>query len=130
MLVFSERLTDRTMGDLVKLFKALSDPTRLEILVRLSDGDLCVGALAYRLGVTHSAVSQHLRVLREAGLVEGQRRGPRVHYAVRREQVRAASEQVSEWLSRLGAQPDERGAAGAVHARRARPRRVESAARR
>lgn len=130
MLVFSERLTGRTMGELVKLFKALSDPTRLEILVRLSDGDLCVGALAYRLGVTHSAVSQHLRVLREAGLVDGQRRGPRVHYAVRREQVRAASEQVSEWLNRLGAQPDERCAAGAVHARRARPRRAESAARR
>ena len=80
---------------LTELFKALSDPTRLR-LVRLlgqqSQGDrpvecngrgfLCVNALAQRLGVTQSAVSQHLRILRQAGLVRGERRGSFMHYSL------------------------------------------------
>ena len=75
---------------LAEIFKALSDPTRLR-LVRLlteckpgacSGGALCVNALAGRLGVTQSAVSQHLRVLRQAGLVHGARHGLYMHYAV------------------------------------------------
>ena len=80
---------------LTELFKALSDPTRLR-LVRLlgqqSQGEspeecngrgfLCVNALAHRLGVTQSAVSQHLRILRHAGLVRGERHGPFMHYSL------------------------------------------------
>ena len=70
--------------ELAEVFKALSDPTRLR-LVRLlgeHDGALCVNALAHKLGVTQSAVSQHLRVLRQAGLVRGERKGPFVHYSL------------------------------------------------
>ena len=48
-------------------------------------GFLCVNALAHRLGVSQSAVSQHLRVLRQAGLVHGVRHGAFVHYSVDRE---------------------------------------------
>jgi ArsR family transcriptional regulator len=78
-----------------QLFKALSDPTRLKLVRMLgrcspdvcgpaADGAkaLCVGALAHRLEVTQSAVSQHLRVLREAGLVRRERRGSFVHYTL------------------------------------------------
>lgn len=43
---------------------------------------LCVNALAYCLGVTQSAISQHLKVLKSVGLVRGERRGYRVHYFV------------------------------------------------
>ena len=81
--------------ELAEIFKALSDPTRLR-LVRLlaecspseeaaemcSGGPLCVNALAHKLGVTQSAVSQHLRVLRHAGLVRGRRQGTFVHYSL------------------------------------------------
>lgn len=80
---------------LAELFKALSDPTRLRLVKLLSEqapgecpgecngrGFLCVNALAHRLGVTQSAVSQHLRVLRQAGLVHGVRRGPFMHYSL------------------------------------------------
>jgi DNA-binding transcriptional ArsR family regulator len=90
------------------LFKALSDPTRLKLIRLLGEnatrrethegaaaeanecppphacegqGFLCVNALAHRLGVTQSAVSQHLRVLRQAGLVRSTRRGAFVHYS-------------------------------------------------
>ena len=45
-------------------------------------GPLCVNALAHKLGVTQSAVSQHLRVLRQAGLVRGTRRGNFMHYSL------------------------------------------------
>jgi len=72
--------------ELAEVFKALSDPTRMR-LVRLlgeSEGALCVNALARILGVTQSAVSQHLRVLRQAGLVQGERRGHFVHYSLDR----------------------------------------------
>ena len=45
-------------------------------------GPLCVNALAHQLGVTQSAVSQHLRILRQAGLVRGARRGTFMHYSL------------------------------------------------
>ena len=93
------------MDDLVKLFKALADPTRAQILTHLAGGDLCVGALAQRLGVTHSAVSQHLRILREAGLVGGDKRGYWVHYSLDRKQIRSISAKVGKWLDGLSSSP-------------------------
>jgi ArsR family transcriptional regulator len=70
--------------ELTEIFKALSDPTRLRLvkLLSASGGALCVNALADRLEVSQSAVSQHLRVLRQAGLVRGERRGYYVHYSL------------------------------------------------
>ena len=91
--------------DLVRILKALADSTRVQILTHLADGGLCVGALAYRLGVTHSAVSQHLRILREAGLVDGERQGYRVHYSLERDRIREISAQVARWMESLGAAP-------------------------
>jgi len=70
----------------VALFKALADPTRLNLVKLLcrqrKPNALCVNALAYRLGISQSAVSQHLRVLKNMGLVKGERRGYRVHYFI------------------------------------------------
>jgi ArsR family transcriptional regulator len=70
--------------ELAEIFKALSDPTRLRLVKLLNEGrgSLCVNALARMLEVTQSAVSQHLRVLRQAGLVRGERRGYFVHYSL------------------------------------------------
>ena len=62
------------------LFKVLSSGTRLRILGMLRSRALCVGALATRLDVTQGAVSQHLRILRDAGLVVADKRGNFVHY--------------------------------------------------
>lgn len=77
---------------IAEIFKALSDPTRLRLVKLLNDckpgickgGPLCVNALAHRLKVTQSAVSQHLRVLRQAGLVNNVRHGSFMHYALDR----------------------------------------------
>jgi ArsR family transcriptional regulator, arsenate/arsenite/antimonite-responsive transcriptional repressor len=68
-----------------EMFGALADPTRLKLvklLCRQSGNVLCVNALAGILGVTQSAVSQHLRVLRIVGLVKAERRGYHIHYFI------------------------------------------------
>lgn len=61
---------------------ALGDPTRRAILERLADRPRAVGELAAELPVSRPAVSQHLKVLKEAGLVIDQRSGTRRIYAV------------------------------------------------
>jgi len=84
------------------LFGVLADPTRLKLLNLLSQQQepnaLCVNALAYQLGVTQSAISQHLRVLKSAGLVKGERRGYRIHYFVSQEGLIQAQEKISRAL--------------------------------
>lgn len=93
------------MGDIdeqANLFSVLADPTRLKLLRLLSKQQeptaLCVNALAYQLGVTQSAVSQHLRVLKSAGLVKGERRGYRIHYFINEEALIQAQQQISHAL--------------------------------
>ena len=81
------------------LFSVLADPTRLKLLKLLDQqrepNALCVNALAYQLGVTQSAISQHLRVLKSVGLVKGERRGYRIHYFISQEALTQAQEQIS-----------------------------------
>ncbi len=80
---------------LAEIFKVLSDPTRLRLVLLLKErtsgnyvedecggGPLCVNALTQKLGVTQSAVSQHLRILRQMGLVRSERRGSFIHYSL------------------------------------------------
>ena len=59
---------------------ALGDPTRLAVFERLADGPLAVGELARELPVSRPAVSQHLRVLKDAGLVTDRQEGTRRLY--------------------------------------------------
>ena len=75
---------------MAEVFKAFGDPTRLRIMRILAsntDCNLCVGALARKLGVTQPAVSQHLKVLKNVGLLDANRRGYRVHYAINSEKL-------------------------------------------
>ncbi len=66
--------------DLARILKILAVGTRVRIIQLLKDRSLCVNALAARLDVTQGAVSQHLRILRDAGLVTSHKRGYFVHY--------------------------------------------------
>jgi ArsR family transcriptional regulator, arsenate/arsenite/antimonite-responsive transcriptional repressor len=63
-------------------FRALSDPTRREILKALRDGDLNAGDIAGRFPMTAASVSHHLTVLKEAGLVQAQREGRNIVYSL------------------------------------------------
>lgn len=87
-----------------QIFKALCDPTRLrliQLLVQQERGSaLCVMALADRLEVSQPAVSQHLRVLRNVGLVRGERRGFRVHYFLDEDELAKWREIASDALKK------------------------------
>ncbi|MBN1138792.1 MAG: winged helix-turn-helix transcriptional regulator [Anaerolineae bacterium] len=79
------------MQNLSRFFRALGDETRLHLVVLLAQQEpgkaYCVGRLARELDVTPSAVSQHLRVLKDLGLVRGERRGYRIHYFLDQERL-------------------------------------------
>jgi len=91
---------------LSELFKLFSEPTRLKMIKLLGQGfneitlgncapktctgkggPLCVNAMVNRLDVTQSAVSQHLRILRQAGIVTGERKGSFVHYTLNQKRL-------------------------------------------
>src|ERR687885_844988 len=69
----------------MEIFEAIGQPTRREILRLLGDGELSVRAVAAQFELTQPAISQHLKVLRDAGLVEDRREGTRRLYRVRPE---------------------------------------------
>ena len=71
-----------------KIFKALADPTRLKIFLLLSQRTLCVNAMVNVLCVSQPAVSQHLRILREANLVHVEKRGYWAHYSVNKKTLK------------------------------------------
>lgn len=81
----AEELTEDAATDLARGFKALGDPVRLRLLsliaARAGD-DVCVCDLTDSFALTGPTISHHLKVLREAGLVDCQRRGTWVHYWV------------------------------------------------
>ena len=84
------------MSDLVINLKALADETRFRILNLLLSHDLCVGALAVRLGISKPAVSQHLQILRKTGLVRGEKRGYWTHYTVERDSLKQIATALNE----------------------------------
>jgi ArsR family transcriptional regulator len=73
---------DQTTLDLSETFKILGDPTRLKILLALGKEELCVCDLAALLGVSESAVSHQLRVLKNLRLVKYRKEGKMVHYTL------------------------------------------------
>ena len=88
--------------DLARFFKALGDETRLHLVALLAQQEpgnaLCVGRLAGELETTSSNVSQHLRVLKDLGLVRGERRGYRIHYFLDHDRLAAYRDTVRELL--------------------------------
>jgi DNA-binding transcriptional ArsR family regulator len=63
-------------------FRMLGDPTRVRILDALGEGELCVGDIARVVGLSESAVSHQLRLLRTLRLVRARREGRQAYYAV------------------------------------------------
>ena len=79
---------------------ALADGTRRAIVARLADGPMAVGELAAELPVTRSAVSQHLRVLKDAGLVSERAAGTRRIYRLNPVAVAALRDQLDTFWKR------------------------------
>jgi ArsR family transcriptional regulator len=87
----TQEFVQQNTEEQVTVFGALADLTRLKLVKllchQLESGALCVNALARLLGVSQSAVSQHLRVLKSISLVKGERRGYHIHYSVNRKML-------------------------------------------
>jgi DNA-binding transcriptional ArsR family regulator len=80
------------------LFRTLADPTRRALFERLCrDGEQTVGALTARAGVSQPAVSKHLGVLKQAGLVRDRHQGRQAHYSAK---VGALAPLI-DWTSRM-----------------------------
>ena len=78
----SETPADEILYKLADLYKVFGDPTRIRILYALSGGELCVCDIAELLGMTQSAISHQLRVLKQSSLVKFRRDGKTVYYSL------------------------------------------------
>lgn len=92
-----------------ELLRALAAPIRIAIVIELGRGDRCVHELVDALGVAQPLVSQHLRVLRGAGVVAGARRGREITYSLVDEHVAHIVADAVSHAGELRASPRRRG---------------------
>jgi DNA-binding transcriptional ArsR family regulator len=70
------------INDMGDFFKALSDPTRLKIVLTISNGEICVNDIAAKIGMTKSAVSHQLAYLKNLRLIKSRKDGKEVFYSL------------------------------------------------
>lgn len=80
--------TDELLCDLSDLFKLFGDTTRIKILFSLFESEMCVCAIAELLGMTQSAISHQLKILKDANLVNNRREGKTIYYFLSDDHVR------------------------------------------
>ena len=90
---------DEKLCDLADLFKIFGDTTRMRILFSLFESELCVCAIAELLGMTQSAISHQLKVLKDNHLVSNRREGKTIFYFLADDHVRSIIEQGYEHLT-------------------------------
>lgn len=83
------RIAEDQVVELAEMFRLMSDPTRLRIILACLDSPAAVGEMADKLGLSASLVSHHLRLLRAARLLQADRRGRQVFYVVGDEHIRS-----------------------------------------
>ena len=88
----SEELASCDTDRLAGMFKALGDPARLRMVAMIASvPELCVCEITPAFELSSATVSHHLKALREAGLIDGERRGTFVYYRIRPEALEALS---------------------------------------
>ena len=87
-MVRHELPTDELLCDLSDLFRLFGDTTRVKILFSLFESEMCVCAIAELLGMTQSAISHQLKILKDANLVTNRREGKTIYYFLSDDHVR------------------------------------------
>lgn len=87
-MVRHELPTDELLCDLSDLFRLFGDTTRVKILFSLFESEMCVCAIAELLGMTQSAISHQLKILKDANLVANRREGKTIYYFLSDDHVR------------------------------------------
>lgn len=90
---------DETLFNLADLFKVFGDTTRIKILYALFESELCVCAISELLGMTQSAISHQLRVLKDSKLVSSRREGKTIYYFLADDHVRSIIDQGYEHIT-------------------------------
>lgn len=84
---------------LAKMLRALGNPVRFQIVEFLAENQMCItNDIVKNTPLAQSTVSQHLKVLREAGLIQGEIEGPATCYCLNPEGFRWLKEQIGSWL--------------------------------
>lgn len=94
--------TDELLCDLADLFKIFGDSTRIKILSGLFESEMCVCAIAELLGMSQSAISHQLKVLKDSNLVGNRREGKTIYYFLADDHVRLMIGQGFEHLTEEG----------------------------
>ncbi|GGU94415.1 transcriptional regulator [Actinomadura cremea] len=102
--LLSTPLAAEEAAELARVFKALGDPVRLQLLSMIAShagGEVCVCDLTPEFELSQPTISHHLKLLREAGLIDGERRGTWVYYRL----VPEATDRLADVLTRPGGRP-------------------------
>jgi ArsR family transcriptional regulator len=95
-------VTEAGSAALAQTLKALAHPARVRIMEIIHErgGEICVCEFAGRLDLSQPTISHHLKILREAGLIESRQQGTWVYHTVRRDAVAALAESLGVWSRR------------------------------
>ncbi len=85
--------------EMVKVFRALACKKRFAIVKLLLTKESCAGSISKALGASQSSISQHLRVLRDLGIVTDNRDGNHIHYTANKDLLKQINDSLSEMLS-------------------------------
>lgn len=83
----------------IQIIHILTDSTRFRLLQLLLEHHYCVKALARKMGISESAVSQHMRLLKQCEIVEGVKIGYQTHYQINRERILSLLDALSQQIS-------------------------------
>ncbi len=84
--------------DIIFQLKAISDPTRYKIISLLLERHYCVQIISKKLNISESAVSQHMKVLKEADIVYGKKLGYHMHYLVKTDTLNLLKDEMSKMI--------------------------------
>jgi len=87
--------------ELTKLFKVFSNDVRMKVFEFLLEGKMCVSGIVDRLNVTQPTVTQHLKILQQAGLVKSEKIGYWMHYSIDEYGLNKVKEELKYFLSKL-----------------------------
>jgi ArsR family transcriptional regulator, arsenate/arsenite/antimonite-responsive transcriptional repressor len=102
MVVSKTELFDETLQERANLFKALAHPARLQILQFLAETKTCIsGDISEELPLSRTTVNQHLKELKDVGLIKGETEGAKVNYCLNETAIRKMEIQLSGFLADL-----------------------------
>ncbi|MCK5706394.1 MAG: winged helix-turn-helix transcriptional regulator [Candidatus Aureabacteria bacterium] len=93
-------LNDDSISNVADILKIICDPTRMKILLSLEKGEICVCDIAHVLGMSLSAVSHQLRLLRNIGLVRYRSEGKMAFYSLKDKKIIGFIKKISQYISK------------------------------